>query len=148
MTPVATETCVPTQESAVMLNDFVSHIEHDHDITVDTDDDGGRFIENAGFRITMSAAAEGLRIRVTGPSPDMLVFFKDAIAQHVAEFDAEVAKSLRWTGETSQVGALPDNFRILTLSQRSEPMPGLVRATVTVEDDALFSVEGLHLRMM
>lgn len=148
MTHVATETCVPTPEPAAMLNDFVSHIEHDHDVAVETDNDGARFIENAGYRITFSAVDAGLRIRLTGPGPEMLVFFKDAIAQHVAEFDEEIAKSLRWSGETSVEGALPENFRILTLKSKSEPMPGLVRATVTVEDTALFDAPGLHLRLM
>lgn len=148
MTSVATETCVPTPDSVGMLHDFVSHIEEDHDIKIDTDPDGARVIENSGYRITMSAAEAGLRIRLTGPGPEMMVFFKDAIAQHVAEFDAELAQSLRWTGETAVTGTLPENFRILTLVRRSEPMPGLVRATVTVEDQAMFGVDGLHLRLM
>lgn len=148
MTSVATQTCVATSDPAAMLNDFVSHIETEHEVTVETDEMGARFIENAGFRITLSAVDSGLRIRLTGPDANMMVFFKDAIAQHVAAFDAEVAKSLRWTGETSVAGDLPDNFSILTLREKSYPMPGLVRATVTVSDDTIFETEGLHLRLM
>ena len=78
----------------------------------------------------------------------MLVSFKDAIAQHMAEFDADPAKSLRWTGEIPVIGDLPENSRTLTLARRSEPMPGLIRATVTAEDERLFDVQGLHLRVM
>lgn len=148
MTSISTETCVPASDPTEMLDDFVSHIENDHDVAVDTDDAGARFIENAGFRITLSATDAGLSIRLTGPNPSMMVFFKDAIAQHVAEFDAEIAKSLRWTGEASVTGGLPENFRILTLRAKSYPMPGLVRATVSVEDQSIFETEGMHLRLM
>lgn len=148
MTSVSTETCVPTLDPTAMLDDFVAHIESDHDVAVDTDEAGARFVENAGFRITLSATDAGLCIRLTGPNPNMMVFFKDAIAQHVAEFDTELAKSLRWTGETSVTGGLPENFRILTLRDKSYPMPGLVRATVTVEDQTIFETEGMHLRLM
>ena len=148
MNAVATETCVPTADPTAMLNAFVSHIENDHDVALETDETGARYIENAGFRITLAATDAGLRIHLAGPNPNMMVFFKDAIAQHVAEFDEAIAKSLRWTGETSVTGDLPDNFRILTLKRKSSPMPGLVRATVNVEDETMFETDGLHLRLM
>lgn len=148
MTAIVTETCVPTKDAQSMLSAFVSHIESDHEVDMETDQAGARYIENAGFRITLSAKEEGLGIHISGPNPEMMVFFKDAVVQHVAAFDPEIASALRWSGETAKAGDLPENFRVLRLLRKSHPMPGLVRVTVTSDDDGLFSTQGIHLKMM
>jgi len=76
MKSVVTETCVPTADPTAMLNEFVSHIESDHDVAVETDETGARFVDNAGFRITLSATDDGLSIHLAGPNPSLRVLFQ------------------------------------------------------------------------
>ncbi|MEM6587336.1 MAG: siderophore-interacting protein [Pseudomonadota bacterium] len=148
MTSFATETFVATPDAVKMMDAFMSHVEEDHDLTPQTDADGGRFVESNGYRMCMSVAGMGLRIQLSGPEEQMMLFMKEAVATHLASFDKDLAKSLRWTGETAIAGTLPESFNLLTLVHRSEPMPGLVRATVTAEDDRVFASDAIHLRMM
>lgn len=143
-----TETLVPFPNPDAVLRAFVDHVESDHDVSF-TDEDGGyRVVENAGFRIALRARQDGLQIKLSGPNPAMMIFFKDAISQHVAHIDAELAQGMRWSGETATEGELPANFRILRVVRTSEPLPGMVRLTLSVADQGIFENQGLHLKMM
>lgn len=148
MDHVATEALVPFADPDAVLQGIVSHIETDHDAQFATDDAGARYIENAGFRIALQSRTGGLHIALSGPNENMLVFFKDGIARHVAEIDPALADNLRWSGETAEQGRLPDAFRILTVAAKSQPMPGMVRVTLKVADAGFFAAEGIHLKMM
>ena len=130
------------------LSAFQKHIEADHEVTFETAPDGGRYVENAGFRIAFKVEDAGLRITISAPLPDMLVFIKEAVAKHVAELDADLARNLRWTGETAIVGDLPENFRVGEVTNRATPMQGLVRVTLKIADAAFFGSPGLHIKIM
>lgn len=145
---VRTETVIKVPNPQSLMDEFVHHIEEDHDAAFEVGPDGSRYLENVGFRVEFLPLPDGLKIAIKGPHQGMLVFVKDAVAQHVGAFDAELAKSMRWSGEAEAEGELPANFRILKVTAKSAPMSGLVRVTLHVPDSAFFAEAGIHLKMM
>lgn len=143
-----TKTLAPFPNSKEVLRTFVDHVEADHDVSFASSEDGFQVIENAGVRVALRAQPIGLEIKLSGPNSAMFVFFKDAIFRHLADIDPTLAAQIRWSGETAIEGELPQNFRILRVVQKSTPLSGMVRLTLSVSDEAFFENPGLHLKMI
>lgn len=145
---VASETAVVTEQPKTLLDHLTAHLRADHDISLETDDDGGFFVDRGAFRMDLKPGNEGLMIRIAAPNAGALVFFKDGVAAHLAEFDPSLAGSVRWSGETSKAGDLPPNFRILDVVESQVLFTGMQRVTVRVPDVAKLMQDGLHFKLM
>ncbi|MEM8794046.1 MAG: siderophore-interacting protein [Pseudomonadota bacterium] len=148
MTSSYTEAQVETQSAAKILDNFVDHLKRDHDMTMQVDDDGVRYIEHNAFRVDFHVSDVSIRFAIKAPNPAALGFFKEEIAEHVAEVDENAARNLRWTGEMAKVGALPPNFHVLTVRNRVELHRNLVRVTLAFPGFSDHMGDGIHLRLM
>ncbi|MEM7529595.1 MAG: siderophore-interacting protein [Pseudomonadota bacterium] len=145
---ITSDTIVPVADPAHLIALFVDHIREDHDMLLDTAADGSRYLDQDGFRLEMRAEDAGLHVKITAPNGGALGFFKEELVNHVAEIDPEAARKIRWSGETSAVGALPPNFKVLEVVGGREIFSGLLRVTLRHEDAASLGTGGIHLRLM
>lgn len=143
-----TQTLVQTADPQGMLTAFETHLRDDHDMVFQDGDDGERFVAHGPFRVGLTATGAGLRIAISSPNENALVFFKEEIAEHVAEYDAPAAAAMRWSGEQSVAGAVPPNFRILQVVQSEPLFAGLQRVTLRFPNISDLVDDGLHVRLM
>ncbi|MEM9062782.1 MAG: siderophore-interacting protein [Pseudomonadota bacterium] len=148
MSGTITDTIVPIADPSSLLQMFVSHIKEDHGIDIDQAEDGSRFIAMDGFRVDFQARPQGLYVRLQAAHETMLIFFKEEIASHVREIDAAAAENIRWSGEVTEAGELPPNFRVLRVIASTEIFEGMQRVTLSHEDTASMAANGIHLRLM
>lgn len=148
MTNAISETIIPVSNPEEVLQYFVAHVKEEHGMDLDTSPDGGRYMEGDGFRFDLRAESRGVHVRVEGPNEGVLIFFKEDLAEHVAELDPTAAANIRWTGETAVVGALPSNFKVLSLVGSGPVFPGLHRVTLAHDDVSSLAAGGVHLRLM
>ncbi|MEM9439912.1 MAG: siderophore-interacting protein, partial [Pseudomonadota bacterium] len=148
MDDVSSETIIPVSDPAAMMGMFIQHIKDDHGMEFDIADDGLHFLEHDGFGLAFKPEPQGLLVRIKGPNPGVLIFFKEEIVSHVAEVDQTAADNIRWSGETAEVGALPGNFKVLRVKSSRRIFSGMQRVTLTHEDVASLADHGIHLRLM
>jgi ferric-chelate reductase (NADPH) len=146
---VVSETIIAVPDAPAVIAAFVAHMGDELGIVFDEHDDGGRSFEQDGFGILFRPVPEGLAVRLHGQSTNVLIFAKEEIAEHVAEYSPETAASIRWSGETFEPGALPPNFRVLEVARSQEIFEGMQRVTFTMDDAQVFATEeGVHIRLM
>ncbi|QPH55593.1 siderophore-interacting protein [Pontivivens ytuae] len=131
-----------------MLSAFVSHLEDDHDLEFTKRKDGTHFIHRDEFCISFRVQSDGLQVAIGAPSESALLFFKDEVARHVEELDAEAASKMRWSGEASREGDLPPNFRILEVVKSQRIFQNMQRITLHMPDLAKRKEAGFHLKLM
>ncbi|MEM8950061.1 MAG: siderophore-interacting protein [Pseudomonadota bacterium] len=148
MSGVSSETIIPVSDPAAMMGMFIRHIKDDHGMEFDVAGDGSRFLEHDGFGLAFKPEPQGLLVRIKGPNPGVLIFFKEEIVGHVAEVDQSAANNIRWSGETSEVGSLPGNFKVLRVKSSRMIFSGMQRVTLTHEDVASMVDHGIHIRLM
>lgn len=147
-TATHTSTIAVTDEPAALLDRLLTHVREEHQLELDRETDGTRSYEQGGMRIAFKAEATGLGISLSAPNASQLIFIKEAIANHLAEHDVEMAGNLRWTGETAIVGTMPDNFRVMRIVARRTVFDGLERITLHHPDVASFDPAQIQLRFM
>ncbi|MEM9631897.1 MAG: siderophore-interacting protein [Pseudomonadota bacterium] len=143
-----TETTIPVADPIKVMSVFVTHLEEEHDLQSEAAQDGSKFFEQNGFSIKFSPGSHGLNVRITGPSESIFVFFKEEIAEHVREMDPAAAAKIRWSGESAREGALPPNFKVLTIKGSYEVFRGLQRVTLVHDDVESFATNDLHVKLM
>lgn len=79
-------------------------------------------------------------------SENALFFMKEAVVHHLEECDASVSSRLRWP--EGSVSDQPPNFRVLTVLERSRPLPGMTRLILRGQDLASLTEDGLHVKLM
>ncbi len=145
---VEAETIIPVADSNAAMSVFVDHIVKDHDLSFDKTPDGAWVLQHDDFGLTFKPESRGLYVKISGPSANILVFFKESIAEHVGGIDATAAANIRWSGETAEVGDLPPNFKVLAVKQSRELFAGMQRVTLGHDDVGSLTADGVHLRMM
>ena len=142
------ETLVPTDKPAEMLDAFKHHLKEDHAIDFVVLADGVHLVEQDLFRVEFQVDPAGLRICLQGPNDNALVFFKEEIVEHVSQLDADAAHGIRWSGASTEAGALPTNFAALTVLDNKVLFEGMQRVTLRYPGIAKRQDEGLHVRLM
>ncbi len=145
---VNTESFAPTTLAKEVLNSFASHLKKDHDMEMQRGPNDEYFIEHAAFRVEFRLTSEGIRFGIRAPNESALIFFKEEIAEHLAEVDPAAARELRWSGEASSAGDLPPNFHILTVAKSEVLHTGLQRVIAHFPGLSNVLEEGIHLRVM
>ncbi|MEM7059910.1 MAG: siderophore-interacting protein [Pseudomonadota bacterium] len=148
MSNAITDAVVPVANPSDALEMFVRHLKEDHGIALDDREDGGKFLAMDGFRVDFQPRSNGLYVRVEAQNAGSLIFFKEEVAEHVAEIDPTAAENIRWSGEVAEAGSLPPNFKVLKVITAGEVFPGMLRVTLTHEDVASMTRDGIHLRLM
>jgi len=148
MPAARTETTIPALDAHAMMGAFINHLREDHDVNFEDTPLGGKVVEQDGYRVEFEPSDAGLVVRLFGPNPHVLIFFKEEIAKHVAEIDPEAGAALRWSNETTSLGELPPNFKVLTVRSSRCVFDGLQRVTLTHEDIETLAADGLHVRLM
>ncbi|MEM9123274.1 MAG: siderophore-interacting protein, partial [Pseudomonadota bacterium] len=148
MATADTETVVPVADPSALMASFVEHIRQEHGMEFDDIGEGAKALETGGLRIEFAPQAQGLAVKLRAPQPEILIFFKEEVANHVAERDAQAASKIRWSNETATVGALPDNFKVLTVVRSRTLFDGLLRVTLTSDSMGAFAGGGIHVRLM
>ncbi len=100
-----------------------------------------------GAVIQLQHDEASLTIALEAPSANMLYFLKEAATLHVAEIDPLAAETLRWSDQKT-AAPRPVNFSELRLLERSFPLPGLTRLTLTVDEASELINDGLHVKLM
>lgn len=147
-TAFKTHALLPCQDPAAMADGFCQQVQQDHGLTFLETGNGQRAVESAGFRISLAPLRTAVRFDMEGPDRAMLVFFKDAIAEALTKIAPARALDLRWSGEDARAGALPPNFRLLTVTRVRDVMPKLKRVTCAVTDQRVFDAMRQHLNLM
>ncbi|MEM7213032.1 MAG: siderophore-interacting protein [Pseudomonadota bacterium] len=145
---VTSEAVIEIPNPKEVLLFFMDHVRSEHDMEFETADDGSRYLELVPFRIELLPEAAGLRVRLHGPSHDALSFLKEDLVEHVSELDQEAARNIRWSGEMAQVGELPPNFKLLTVTGTHVLSQNLQRVTLAHEEFSSLSQGGMHVRLM
>lgn len=143
-----THTTIPLAEPASIMSMFITHIEEENDLSFDPAEDGAWFCEHQGYGIRFQVVQQGLYVKLTGPNEEVFVFFKEEIADHIAEIDPTAATNIRWSSEQSQSGDLPPNFKVLTVRNSEEIFSGMQRVTLYHEDVRSLASHDVHLKLM
>ncbi|MEM9633662.1 MAG: siderophore-interacting protein [Pseudomonadota bacterium] len=143
-----TEATIPVSDPKATMSMFVSHLEEEHDIQAEVAEDGSKSFEQDGFSIKFKPLSQGLNVRIAGPNESVFIFFKEEIAEHVRELDPTAAANIRWSSENSREGALPPNFKVLTVKNSFELFNGMQRVTLVHEDVGCFASDDVHLKLM
>jgi len=147
MMSVKSEALIELPEPANVLSFFINHVREEHEMEFDVLEDGGRFLEMPPMRIELRVEEHGLRVSLFGPDQESLAFLKEDLIEHVTELDEEVASKVRWSGEVTQAGDLPMNFKVLRVSSSIRFSQNLQRVTLTSEEIASLAQGGSHIRL-
>ncbi|MEO0622197.1 MAG: siderophore-interacting protein [Pseudomonadota bacterium] len=142
------DTVIPVADPSRLMGFFIDHIRDEHGIVFDEADDGSRIFRQDEFGLRFHVLPSGLQVRIEGPNPGVLIFFKEEIVSHVAELDPTAAANIRWSGETAVAGALPSNFKVLEVTASREVFAGMQRVTLVHDDVVSLADGGIHLRLM
>lgn len=141
---------VPLSGADQAFAQLVAHVE-EHDAILEHT--GARDVkilvgENS---IEVGSDGEGISLKVSAVSQSVLYFLKEAAVRHMAELNAPAAEQLRWEDDAapSLNDGLPSNFHELTLTEKSEPMPGLIRLRLNASGDMeALAGPGIHVKLM
>lgn len=146
--PVTSDAVIPMSSPSDVLSMIAQHIREEHEMELDTAEDGSKFFVIADFRVEFRAEAQGLCVRLHGPSHESLGFLKEEIVEHISEIDQVAANNIRWSGEQTAVGDLPPNFRVLKVTESRRISENLQRVTLYHDHACNMASGGTHLRLM
>lgn len=146
--PVTSDAVIPMPSPKDVLNMIAQHIREEHEMELDTAEDGSKFFVVADFRVEFRAEAQGLCVRLHGPSHESLGFLKEEMVEHISEIDQVAANNIRWSGEQTAVGDLPPNFRVLQVSKSERISENFQRVTLSHDQARDMASGGTHLRLM
>jgi NADPH-dependent ferric siderophore reductase len=102
-------------------------------------------VDIEGCLMAMRVEPGRLVFDLAAPSENLMIFLKDAVAVHLAEYDTAAATTLTWSEDRA---GLPANFRRLTVKSATEPLPNMRRITFCGDDLAPFLRDGLHVKVV
>ncbi|WP_414896638.1 siderophore-interacting protein [Rhodovulum sp. YEN HP10] len=120
-----------------------------HDIPPEIDRAGHLAFSFQGNRLEFLTVPGRMRIRLSAVSRNTLYFLKEAVVHHLEDADPEAARNLRWPGDgNADSRRTPPNFRLLTVLDRSRPVDGMTRLSLSGEDLGPLTRDGIHVKLM
>lgn len=146
---VQTFTSVAAPDAAEIFRDLVEHLS-ESDVAGERLSDRSLRFEREGCRLDFSHDDSALTVDIAAPDANMLYFLKEAAAGHIAEINPAVGKSLVWSDDlpSRSESGRPSNFHELTLAERREVYPGMMRLTLTGQGIDALGSGGLHVKLM
>ncbi|MBB96781.1 MAG: siderophore-interacting protein [Rhodobacteraceae bacterium] len=98
-------------------------------------------------QITFALAGTGVAVKIEAARPDELQTLRARLVDRLTDAVPEAASALRWSGAEA-AGALPANFRKITVRGVDPLGTAFLRVRISADDFALFDEESIHFRLL
>lgn len=137
---------VKLKDSASVFESLLSMVSK-NGLPMETRSDSSVVVSFMESTVEFERHATSLDVAVNAPNEQALSALRQLVITHISEIIPDDAEDIRWSGE-KMVAGLPEGFRKLTVLNKVEVFPGMVRITFSAENLERFRNGGVHFGLL